>query len=265
MFSSMKFDKIIPIIIKRCYSSAVGDSIKITKMGRVTCIGLNMPQNKNSLNLKMLTNLKIAIDTFENDSSSSAGVLYGEQGNFSHGYDQNELTSNVKDIQQIVYDITKDFCKKPIVAAISGFAAGAGFDLALWCDFRIVEDTAILGSYARGFGVPLSDESAARLCTMVGYYRALDWVLTGRMVQAKEALDVGIATRLVACGTALGQAVHLANSLNNMPEACLKTNRATLISVTNQFTSPVFKQYILEEKEKNKKIALEVIIFFFSY
>lgn len=90
-----------------------------------------------------------------------------------------------------------------MVAAISGYAVAGGFELALMCDLRIMEDTAIMGVYCRRFGVPLIDGGTVRLQAMVGLSRALDLILTGRSLEAKEALEWGVANRIVACGTGI--------------------------------------------------------------
>lgn len=91
--------------------------------------------------------------------------------------------------------------RKPMVAAVSGYAVAGGLELALMCDLRVIEDTAILGVYCRRFGVPLMDGGTVRLQAIVGLSRALDMILTGRSLNAKEAFEWGVANRIVACGT----------------------------------------------------------------
>uniref|UniRef100_T1I211 Enoyl-coa hydratase n=1 Tax=Rhodnius prolixus TaxID=13249 RepID=T1I211_RHOPR len=241
MFSLKTLSRILPLITTREYSLSVG---------------LNRPQNKNCLNVELLKQLTFTLEAFQNDQNSLAGVLYGEQGNFSYGFDHSEIKENLQNVQLLLQDITSQYSKKPLIAAVSGFAVGAGFDLALWCDFRIVEETAVIATYSRNFGVPVSDAAAKRLCLLVGTHRALDWVLTGRIVKAKEALDCGIATRVVACGTGLGQAVNFASSLCNMPQACLKADRASILSISHRFLTEQVKTEIIREQEENMKIAL---------
>ncbi|VEN56291.1 unnamed protein product [Callosobruchus maculatus] len=105
--------------------------------------------------------------------------------------------------------------KKPTVAAVNGYAVAGGFELAILCDLRVMEETAVMGLYGRRFGVPLTDGGTVRLQSMVGLSRALDLILTGRALPAKEAFEWGIANRIVACGTALGQAINLAIPWSN--------------------------------------------------
>lgn len=114
---------------------------------------------------------------------------------------------------------------KPMVCGISGYCIANGLELALGCDLRVVEEDACLGFFNRRFGMPLMDGGAARLTTLIGASRALDLILTGRFCTAKEAFEYGIANRIVATGTALGQAVNLAQCLAKFPQATLRHDR----------------------------------------
>lgn len=96
---------------------------------------------------------------------------------------------------------TRRLIKKPMVCSISGFCIANGLELALMCDLRVIEDDAILGFFNRRFGIPLMDGGTVRLPAMIGLSRALDLVLTGKYVFAKEAFEIGIANRIVAPGT----------------------------------------------------------------
>lgn len=114
---------------------------------------------------------------------------------------------------------------KPVIAAISGYAVAGGLELACWCDLRIVEEDATLGVFCRRFGVPLIDGGTARLPRIVGLGRALDLILTGRPVGAAEALQMGLATRVVPVGRAREEAQALAHQLAALPQACLRGDR----------------------------------------
>ncbi|CAH1400422.1 unnamed protein product [Nezara viridula] len=238
------------------YSSS--NLLIIKKIGVITCIGLNRPDSKNRFSVNLTKKLKEAVESFEEDELSPVAVLYGERGNFSYGYDVSEFHENSKYFNEIEdIALLETFTSKPIVAAISGFAVGLAFDIALWCDFRIVEETAVMGGYARKFGVPISDAVAKRLCYNLGVNKALDLMLTGRVLKSKEALESGIATRVVACGTGLGQAVNFANSLANMPQACLKADRAAILSFSKKYSTEHVKDIIMQIKCTQKQIALE--------
>lgn len=138
---------------------------------------------------------------------------------------------------------------KPLVCGISGYCIGNGLELALLCDLRVVEEDACLGFFNRRFGVPLMDGAPQRLVTLIGLSRALDLVLTGRVLSGKEAFDIGLSNRLVAPGTgilffgfpyslhylfmpgsllALGQAVTVAKCLAKFPMSALRYDRAAL-------------------------------------
>lgn len=114
---------------------------------------------------------------------------------------------------------------KPVIAAIDGYAVAGGLELALLCDLRIMEENAILGVFCRRFGVPLIDGGTVRLPKIVGLGRALDIILSGRSILAKEALDMGLVNHVTAVGTAFGRAYKYAMDLQKFPQECLKADR----------------------------------------
>ena len=114
---------------------------------------------------------------------------------------------------------------KPVIGAISGHAVAGGLELALWCDLRIAEDDAVLGVFCRRWGVPLLDGGTVRLPRLIGLSRAMDMILTGRGVGAKEALDWGLVNRVVPKGTSRQAAEALAAQLCVFPQTCLKADR----------------------------------------
>src|SRR5438128_1644119 len=114
---------------------------------------------------------------------------------------------------------------KPVIAAVSGHAVAGGFELALWCDLRVVEEDAILGVFNRRWGVPLVDGGTVRLPAVVGFGRALDLILTGRPVDAREAERIGLANRVVAKGKAREEAQALALRLAALPPHSVKSDR----------------------------------------
>src|SRR5437588_11385299 len=114
---------------------------------------------------------------------------------------------------------------KPVIAAIAGHAVAGGLELALWCDLRVAEESAVLGVFCRRWGVPLIDGGTVRLPRLIGESRAMDLILTGRPVQADEALAIGLVNRLAPPGGALGAARVLATELAAFPQACLRSDR----------------------------------------
>ena len=117
---------------------------------------------------------------------------------------------------------------KPVIAAMSGHAVAGGLELALWCDLRVVESDAVFGVFCRRWGVPLIDGGTVRLPQIVGLGRALDLILTGRAVEADEALAIGLATRVVEPGQARAEAEALAAQLAELPQDCLRSDRRSV-------------------------------------
>ncbi len=114
---------------------------------------------------------------------------------------------------------------KPTLAAVEGYAVAGGLELALWCDLRIAARDAVFGVYCRRWGVPLVDGGTIRLSRMLGHSHALDLILSGRGVSGDEARLMGLANRLVEPGTALREAIALANDLAQFPQRCLRSDR----------------------------------------
>lgn len=153
---------------------------------------------------------------------------------------------------------------KPVIAAVDGYAVAGGLELALLCDLRVVEENAIMGVFCRRFGVPLIDGGTVRLTRLIGLSRALDLILTGRPIGGKEALDFGLANRLVAVGTALGQAYELAASIAKFPQECLKADRLSTYYTT--FDAKSLEDALLYEYENGKSvIAKESIKGIFTF
>ena len=114
---------------------------------------------------------------------------------------------------------------KPVIAAVSGAAVAGGMELALWCDMRVMEADAYFGVYCRRFGVPLIDGGSVRLPRLIGMGHAMDLILTGRKVEAAEALQMGLCNRVVPTGQALAAALELAQQLCRFPQKTMLADR----------------------------------------
>ena len=114
---------------------------------------------------------------------------------------------------------------KPTIAAVAGYAVAGGLELALWCDLRVVEESAVFGVFCRRWGVPLIDGGTVRLPRIIGMGRALDMILTGRPVGAEEALGFGLADRVVPDGESRAAAESLAEQIAGFPERCMRSDR----------------------------------------
>ncbi|KFM62575.1 Enoyl-CoA hydratase, mitochondrial, partial [Stegodyphus mimosarum] len=214
--------------IRSFSESSSSDLVIVTKQKRLHLIGINRPEKRNCIDDETATQLRQAFDNFENDEDAYAAVLFGKGGNFCAGYDLKEVAKgNFYGIcsEHGPMGPTKKLLKKPVVAAVNGYAVAGGFELALWCDLRVVEDNAVMGFFNRRFGVPIVNGSTARLPHLIGLSRALDLILTGRAINAKEAYEMGLATKVTACGTGIGNAINLANSLCKFPQECLRADR----------------------------------------
>jgi enoyl-CoA hydratase len=125
---------------------------------------------------------------------------------------------------------------KPVIAAVSGYAVAGGLELALFCDLRVAEKSAVFGVFCRRWGVPLIDGGTVRLPRIVGQGHAMDMILTGRPVHAEEALRMGLASRLVGDGEGLVEAQTLARRIAGFPQRCLRADR---LSAYQQWDQPL--------------------------
>ena len=124
---------------------------------------------------------------------------------------------------------TRRTASKPTIAAISGWCLAGGLELALWCDLRIATEDSKLGFTERRFGVPLIDGGTQRLPRIIGLGRALDLILTGRIVEAEEALAIGLLTEVVPAGTHLERALEMAEALAQFPQETMLADRRAAI------------------------------------
>jgi enoyl-CoA hydratase len=114
---------------------------------------------------------------------------------------------------------------KPVIAAIAGYAVAGGIELAAWCDLRVMEADAVVGVFCRRWGVPLIDGGTIRLPRIVGLGRALDLILTGRTVEAKEALAIGLVNAVVPAGEHVARALALAEAIAAHPQPTMLSDR----------------------------------------
>lgn len=229
-------------IITQSYSTSSdsSDRVIVLRQKRLHLIGINRPEKRNSIDDETASQLRKAFEDFESDHEAYAAVLYGKGGNFCAGYDLSEVAKgNFYGISSSHGPLgsTKKLLSKPVVAAINGYAVAGGFELALWCDLRVVEETAVMGFFNRRFGVPIVNGSTARLPQLIGLARALDLIMTGRGLTAREAYEYGLATKITACGTAIGNAISLANSLCKFPQECLRADRLSAYHSTYDSSS----------------------------
>jgi enoyl-CoA hydratase len=213
-----------------------GVSVRSEKSGPVTTVILDRPQVKNAVDRATAAALAAAFRAFDADPEALVGVLAGDHGTFCAGADLKAIASGQGNVVAPEGDgpmgPSRMLLGKPVIAAIAGHAVAGGLELALWCDLRVVEETAILGVFCRRWGVPLIDGGTIRLPRLVGLSRALDLILTGRAVGAAEALSMGLANRVVPEGQARAAAEALAHELSLLPQVCMRQDR---LSAYEQF------------------------------
>jgi len=182
--------------------------------GAVTTIILDRPERRNAVDPPTAVALRAAFREFERDREARIAVLWGAHGTFCAGYDLKALATGPRRLARAYGEgpmgPSRMRLGKPVIAAVAGYAVAGGFELALWCDLRVVEEDATLGVFNRRWGVPLIDGGTVRLPAIVGLGRALDLILTGRPVGAREAELIGLANRVVPQGTAREEAEALA-------------------------------------------------------
>jgi len=204
--------------------------VRVEKSGPVTTVILDRPARRNAVDRATAEALADAFRAFDADPGACVGVLYGDHGSFCAGADLKAIAdasgaTRVADDGDGPMGPTRMLLSKPVIAAIAGHAVAGGLELALWCDLRVAEASAVLGVFCRRWGVPLIDGGTVRLPRIVGLGRALDLILTGRGVGADEALAIGLVNRVVPDGTARAAAEALAAELAALPQIALHADR----------------------------------------
>ncbi|WP_255945770.1 crotonase/enoyl-CoA hydratase family protein [Streptomyces odontomachi] len=208
-------------------------SVRSEREGHVTTVVLARPEARNAVDGATAAALADAFRAFEADDAARVAVLWGEGGTFCAGADLKaigtERGNRVAPDGDGPMGPTRLRLSKPVIAAVAGHAVAGGLELALWCDLRVAEETAVFGVYCRRWGVPLIDGGTVRLPRLIGTGRAMDMILTGRPVPAAEALAMGLADRVVPPGSARAQAEELAAQIARFPQACLRADRASVL------------------------------------
>ncbi len=204
--------------------------VLVRKDGDITIVSLNRAHARNAVDGPTAHALARAFEAFDADSASPVAVFHGEHGTFCAGADLKALGDPARRNRLLAegdgpMGPSRMLLSKPVIAAISGYAVAGGMELALWCDLRVVERSAVFGIFCRRFGVPLIDGGTIRLPRLIGLSRALDLILTGRPVLAEEAFNMGLANRLVPDGQALTEALALARVLSRFPQQCMRNDR----------------------------------------
>ncbi|MEW2500731.1 MULTISPECIES: crotonase/enoyl-CoA hydratase family protein [unclassified Amycolatopsis] len=208
-------------------------TVLVEKRGPVTIVTIDRPERRNAVDRATASALADAFRAFDADPDASVAVLQGSGGTFCAGADLKAVSEGRGNRTEPSGDgpmgPTRLRLSKPVIAAVSGHAVAGGLELAIWCDLRVADETAVFGVFCRRWGVPLIDGGTVRLPRLIGQSHALDLILTGRPVAADEALRIGLANRVVPAGQALDAAVELARSLAAFPQTCLREDRASVL------------------------------------
>lgn len=218
-----------------------GDAVTVEREGAIWVVSLQRPTVRNAVDSATAQALHAAFLAFERDREARVAVFHGAHGHFCAGWDlqygaRMAQAGESAGLAGLDFDTADTRAlgpmgpsrlqlSKPVIAAISGAAVAGGMELALWCDLRVMEEDAYFGVYCRRFGVPLIDGGTVRLPRLIGMGHAMDLILTGRKVEADEALRMGLANRVVPRGQAREAAVALAQQLAAFPQATLRDDR----------------------------------------
>ena len=223
--------------------------LRIEKSGSVwTVIHSRFDAARNAVDPKSAEALLTALLAFDADTSANVAVLWGEGGAFCAGWDL-KFASTLSDrdaFQREVVDglafptganaaprgplgPTRLELSKPVIAAVEGPAVAGGMELALWCDIRVMARDAYFGVYRRRWGIPLLDVGSVRLSRLAGQGRAMEIILTGRKVEADEALRIGMCEQLVDREEARVAAEAMAHEIARFPQAAVRADRRSVI------------------------------------
>lgn len=209
--------------------------ILVETLDRVTTIVINRPQVRNALDLEATMALARALRDFDQDPLARVAVLTGAGNAFCAGVDLKELATGA--MYEAWAGQAGFLCRplsKPVIAAVAGHACAGGLGVALWCDLRVAERSASFAVLSRRWGVPMSDGTTVRLPRLIGTSRALDMLLTARSVGADEALQIGLANRVVDDGGARAAAEQLALTLCEFPQIAMRSDRSSVYAQEGQ-------------------------------
>jgi enoyl-CoA hydratase len=208
------------------------EAVHYERRGAAALVTIDRQHRRNAVDGPAAAALHAAYLRFEADDDARVMVLTGAGGvSFCAGAD---LKAQQTFVDRLMSDegpmgFTRLTSTKPTIAAISGFALAGGLELALWCDLRIATADSRLGYPERRWGVPLIDGGTQRLPRIVGLGRALDLILTGRIIDAHEAHAMGMLTEVVAPGTHVDRALELADGLARFPQRTMLADRRAAI------------------------------------
>jgi len=242
------------------------ETILTEKSGKVGLITLNRPKALNALNAKLISELSTALDEFEADEGIGCMVLTGSERAFAAGAD-------IKEMQTLSYSevLKNDFikswerlaqCRKPIVAAVAGYALGGGCELAMMCDFILAADTAMFGQPEITLGVIPGAGGTQRLTRLVGKSKAMEMCLTNRLMGAVEAERAGLVSRVLPAADLMGEVMKVAEKIASMSlpsvllaKECINRAYETTLTEGVRFERRAFHSLFATEDQKEGMAA----------
>lgn len=244
----------------------VFETLIVEILDRVALIRLNRPKALNALNTQVLAELSSALDAMEPDPTIGCFVITGSEKAFAAGADIKEM-SDKSFAEMAAVDFFSGWerltaCRKPVIAAVSGFALGGGCELALMCDFIIAAETAKFGQPEIKLGVIPGMGGSQRLTRAVGKAKAMDMCLTGRMMDAAEAERSGLVSRIVSADKLLEEALSAARTIASYSQPSTATckeavNRAFELTLSEgvRFERRVFHALFATEDQREGMAA----------
>ncbi len=209
-------------------------TVSTERRDRTFIVTIERPERRNAVDGPTARQLYDAFKVFDADEALHVAVLQGRGGAFCAGADLKGISEGVGNPVLPDGDLGPMGCTrlrlgKPVIAAVEGHAVAGGLEVACWADLRVAAEGATFGVFCRRFGVPLIDLGTVRLPRLIGASRAMDLILTGRALGAREAFDIGLANRLAPKGGALDAALELAAQLSAFPQLCMRNDRLSAL------------------------------------
>ncbi|HEX3487253.1 MAG TPA: enoyl-CoA hydratase [Micropepsaceae bacterium] len=239
----------------------------VTRQGKVGIVTLNRPQALNALNSQLMDELTAVIDGFEADDSVRCVIITGSEKAFAAGADIGEMKS--KTFAEVYKEdfITKNWervsrARKPVIAAVAGFALGGGCELAMMCDFILAADNAKFGQPEINLAIGPGAGGTQRLTRAVGKAKAMEMCLTGRMIDAAEAERAGLVARVVPLAELMNEALKAAGKIASaslpaamMVKECVNRAAETTLAEGLRFERRLFHALFATEDQKEGMAA----------
>jgi enoyl-CoA hydratase/carnithine racemase len=209
-------------------------AVKVEQVGQVGIVTLDRPEARNALSPQLMQELAAAIEAFDSDAGVHCIVLAGSDDVFAAGADIKAMVERT--FQEVLNASTMPFwqgiaaCRTPLIAAVSGFALGGGCELALLCDMIVASESAEFGQPEITLGIIPGGGGTQRLARILGKQRAMELVLTGRRVEAKEALRLGIVNKVTPRRKWLEEALALAEVIARRPPLAVKLGKQAVLA-----------------------------------